>query len=74
MIDIRTILGAGALSVLSAGSVFAETWDMPMAYSASNFHSATGAEFAACVTAGTGGEIEIVTHPSGALFPLDFYR
>ena len=39
-----------------------------MAYSASNFHSATGAEFAKCVTTGTGGEIEIVTHPSGSLF------
>lgn len=47
----------------------AEKWDMPMAYSASNFHSATGAEFANCVTTGTGGEIEIVTHPSGSLFP-----
>ncbi|MEM9813017.1 MAG: TRAP transporter substrate-binding protein, partial [Pseudomonadota bacterium] len=29
----------------------------------------TGAEFAECVTTGTGGEIEIVTHPSGSLFP-----
>ena len=39
-----------------------------MAYSGSNFHSVTGAEFAKCVTIGTGGEIEIVTHPSGSLF------
>lgn len=46
-----------------------EKWDMPMAYSASNFHSAVGAEFAKCVTTGTGGDIEIVTHPSGSLFP-----
>jgi len=28
----------------------------------------TGAEFAKCVTTGTGGDIEIVTHPSGSLF------
>ena len=28
-----------------------------------------GAEFAKCVTTGTGGDIEIVTHPSGSLFP-----
>jgi len=42
---------------------------MPMAYSGSNFHSVTGAEFAECVTTGTGGDIEIVTHPSGSLFP-----
>jgi len=41
---------------------------MPMAYAGSNFHSATGAEFGECVTTGTGGEIEIETHPSGALF------
>ncbi len=46
----------------------AEKWDMPMAYSASNFHSATGAEFARCITTGTGGEIEVTTHPSGSLF------
>ncbi len=39
-----------------------------MAYAASNFHSETGAEFAKCVTTGTGGDIEIVTHPSGTLF------
>jgi len=42
---------------------------MPMAYSGSNFHSVTGAQFAKCVTTGTGGDIEIVTHPSGSLFP-----
>ncbi len=47
---------------------FAEKWDMPMAYSATNFHSATGAEFAECVTTGTGGDLEVVTHPGGSLF------
>lgn len=46
----------------------AEKWDMPMAYSASNFHSENGAEFAECVTKGTNGDIEITTHPGGALF------
>lgn len=53
----------GALPALAA-----EKWDMPMAYSASNFHSENGAEFAACVTEGTDGEIEITTHPGGSLF------
>ena len=57
---------AGVL--LSAGVASAEKWDMPMAYSATNFHSQTGAEFAKCVTHGTGGDIEIVTHPGGSLF------
>lgn len=63
------LLAATALTAASALPAMAEKWDMPMAYSASNFHSATGAEFAECVTTGTGGEIEIVTHPSGSLFP-----
>ena len=67
MTRIATLLGASALA-LSAGAAAAETWDMPMAYAATNFHSETGAGFAACVTEGTGGEIEIVTHPSGSLY------
>ncbi len=59
---------ATALTAATAAPALAETWDMPMAYAGSNFHSATGAEFGECVTTGTGGEIEIETHPSGALF------
>ena len=55
----------GAISMAMAMPAVAEKWDMPMAYSGSNFHSVTGAEFAKCVTTGTGGDIEIVTHPSG---------
>lgn len=68
MNNLNTLLVATALSALGTAAL-AEKWDMPMAYSASNFHSATGAEFASCVTTGTGGEVEIVTHPSGSLFP-----
>src|SRR6056297_1925866 len=59
---------ATALTAASVAPAFAETWDMPMAYSGSNFHSQVGAEFANCVTKGTGGDIEITTHPSGSLF------
>lgn len=68
MKKLTCILAATALTASAATQATAETWDMPMAYSASNFHSATGAEFAKCVTTGTGGAIEIVTHPSGSLF------
>ena len=53
---------------MGATAVSAEVWDLPMAYSATNFHSAVGAEFAACVTAGTGGALELKTHPGGSLF------
>ena len=65
---LRSLVAATALTAVSASAAMAEKWDMPMAYSATNFHSAVGAEFAKCVTKGTGGELEIVTHPSGSLF------
>lgn len=57
-----------AVSLCAASQVQAEKWDMPMAYAASNYHSDTGAQFAQCVTTGTSGDIEIVTHPGGSLF------
>ena len=63
---LSTTLAAAAFAVAGSAGAMAEKWDMPMAYSGSNFHSATGAEFAKCVTTGTGGDI--VTHPSGSLF------
>ncbi|NND92984.1 MAG: TRAP transporter substrate-binding protein [Granulosicoccus sp.] len=59
-------IAIGALALSTAAS--AEKWDMPMAYAATNYHSETGEQFAQCVTRGTGGDIEIVTHPSGSLF------
>lgn len=58
---------AAALIMVSP-SAMAEKWDLPMAYSGSNYHSATGVEFAQCVTTGTGGDIEITAHPGGSLF------
>jgi len=64
-----------AAIVLAAGFMVtaaqAEKWDMPMAYAATNFHSENGADFAQCVTDGSGGKLEIVTHPSGSLFKGD---
>jgi len=64
----KLLVAAASASVLFAGAAQAEKWDMPMAYSATNFHSEVAAEFAKCVGAGTGGGLEIVTHPSGSLF------
>ena len=69
MKTVTTTLAAIATTAIAALPVAAqEKWDLPMAYSGSNFHSVTGAEFAKCVTTGTGGEIDITTHPSGSLF------
>ncbi len=66
--SIAVALGAVAIATLAARPAAAEKWDMPLAYAATNFHSETAADFAACVTEATGGALEIVTHPSGSLY------
>ncbi len=58
----------GAILSLSAGIASAEKWDMPLAYSATNYHSENAAAFAEAVTSATDGALEIVTHPSGSLY------
>jgi len=63
-----TCVALATTAMMALPAVAAEKWDLPMAYSGSNFHSVTGAEFAKCVTTGTGGDIEITTHPSGSLY------
>lgn len=68
MKQMKTLLATSAIA-LAATAASAETWDMPMAYAATNFHSEVGANFAQCVTDGASGTLEIVTHPSGSLFP-----
>ncbi|MEL6689563.1 MAG: TRAP transporter substrate-binding protein [Pseudomonadota bacterium] len=68
MTHTKHFLAGAAVTLAMAAPAVAETWDMPMAYSGSNFHSVTGAEFAQCVTTGTGGDISITTHPGGSLF------
>ena len=65
---ITTALLAGVAELAFGPAAAAEKWDMPLAYPASNFHSENAAQFAACVGERTGGELEIVTHPNGALF------
>ncbi|MFK7869737.1 MAG: TRAP transporter substrate-binding protein [Roseobacter sp.] len=63
----KLMIGA-ATAALALPAVAAEKWDMPMAYSASNFHSENGVAFAECVGAGTNGEITIEVHAGGSLF------
>ncbi|MGN6471087.1 MAG: TRAP transporter substrate-binding protein [Rhizobiaceae bacterium] len=62
------LLAAAAMTAFSASAALADQWDMPMAYPATNFHSENGAKFAKCVADGSGGKLNIVTHPGGALF------
>jgi TRAP-type C4-dicarboxylate transport system substrate-binding protein len=58
-------LGFGALPAS------AETWDMPVAYPASNYHTENAVAFAEEVAEKTGGELEITVHPGGSLFKGD---
>lgn len=68
---IATLMAATAMTVVGATAAMAEKWDMPLAYPATNFHSVNAADFAKCVGTGTGGKLEIVTHPGGSLFKGD---
>ncbi len=68
MRKIASLLATTAALSMAAGAASAETWDMPLAYPATNFHSENAAVFAQCVTDATDGELEIVTHPNGSLF------
>ena len=64
----RSFAAGAAVLAMSATAAWAETWDMPMAYPDSNFHSQNAKAFAECVAKGTDGDLEIVVHPGGSLF------
>lgn len=65
---LATTVVASAMAVPAFADGHAQKWDMPMAYSATNFHSENGVKFADCVRDGTGGAIDITVHASGSLF------
>lgn len=56
-----------ALSTLG-GAASAETWDMPVAYPASNYHTENAQAFADAVKSCTDGALDIVVHAGGSLF------
>lgn len=73
----RTIAGVGlsaiaaiALSTVALSGIAQaqEKWDMPAAYSGKNYVSKSYIDFAADVTANSGGKLEIVVHPAGSLY------
>lgn len=68
MTHLRVLLTSAAFTAIAASAAYAEKWDMPLAYPATNFHSENAANFAKCVSDATAGELEIVTHPNGSLF------
>lgn len=65
------ILVAAAALGLGPLVAQAETWDMPVAYPASNYHTENAVAFAEEVNEKTGGALEIVVHPGGSLFKGD---
>lgn len=58
---------AGGLGWIRAASA-AEDWDMPAAYSGSNFISKSYVAFAEAVEMKTGGDLSITVHPGGSLY------
>jgi len=62
------LMAATAVAMMMSSQAFAEKWDMPMAYAATNFHSEHGVIFAEKVKQYTNGALEITTHPGGSLF------
>lgn len=61
----KVLLALGAL--LALGLAGAERWDMHVAWPPANFHTKGVMRFADLVKAKTGGKLEIVVHPGGAL-------
>jgi len=68
MKTVKFMIGAALATVTFAGAASAEKWDMPMAYSSTNFHSEHGVIFADKVKEYTKGGLEITVHPGGSLF------
>ncbi|MDC3128220.1 TRAP transporter substrate-binding protein [Paracoccaceae bacterium] len=66
--EIKNLAAAVVCGAFIAGASIAEDWDMPMAYSATNFHSEMGVVFADKVRDYTSGGINITVHPGGSLF------
>jgi TRAP-type C4-dicarboxylate transport system substrate-binding protein len=65
---ITTVSG---LSLTLGASAFAETWDMPVAYAASNYQTENVMAFAKGVDTCTAGSLTINVHANGSLFKGD---
>ena len=65
---VQSVLATSYLMFGLSISVFAQKWDMALAYGASNFHSSNATEFAEKVSKKSKGKLQIVTHPGGSLY------
>lgn len=64
----RIVTVSSVLLGLLASTASAESWDMALAYPASNYHTETAAAFAKEIEESTNGELVINLHPNGSLF------
>ena len=64
-----TAFALGAVALASAAQ--AETWNMPTAYPADNYHTENAQTFTDDVASCSGGDLEIVIHAGGSLFKGD---
>lgn len=68
---LKTIL-TGTVATVAFGAVaHAESWDMPMAYPANNYHTENAQIFVDAVKECTGGALDITIHAGGSLFKGD---
>ncbi|KAA2314737.1 C4-dicarboxylate ABC transporter substrate-binding protein [Pseudooceanicola sediminis] len=58
-----------ATGICLAAPLSAETWNMPVPYGDTTFHTVNIREFAADVATATDGALEIEVHSAGSLFP-----
>jgi TRAP-type C4-dicarboxylate transport system substrate-binding protein len=65
----KTLISVLAATVATAAG--AESWDMPMAYPANNYHTENAQMFVDQVRECTGGELDITIHAGGSLFKGD---
>ncbi len=61
-VALTTLTLAGSLTMA------AEKWDMPMAYTDSNFHTQNGKSFAEAIEVATQGQLDVKVHGGGSLF------
>ncbi len=68
MRTINALLCATAALTITSTAQAQVKWDLPAAYSATNFHTVTLTEFAADVDKATAGKLKITVHANGSLF------
>lgn len=70
MPTLKTFLAA-SVATLAVTAAHAESWDMPVAYPANNYHTENAQMFADAVRDCSGGDLDITIHAGGSLFKGD---